>query len=120
MILSSCYIYVPVSNLRRAAKWYSETFGFELFFEDSAFYELRSGSGIRVLLILNENNINSQMKYSNGYQPAYGFTVPDINSIRQQLADKGVKVDEIIDYAGLSFSFHDPDGNIIELWNRNE
>ncbi|MCD9025477.1 VOC family protein [Cohnella silvisoli] len=117
MQLLGGYHYIPVSNLQRSAEWYSDHLGFKLVFEDPLYLELRSESGIRIILITNEDNVRSHMTYSNGPQAAYGFIVSNIESTYQQFIEKGIKIGRISNYQGTSFGFHDPDGNIIELWS---
>lgn len=70
-----------------------------------------------MFLIPNEVGVTSHMKYANGEQASYGFTVDeDIRVLYQQFIDKGIKVGRLSEYAGLSFKLYDPDGNAIELW----
>jgi predicted enzyme related to lactoylglutathione lyase len=110
------YVYLPVSDFDAAAKWYHEVFGFETAFVDPLYRELRSPSGIQVMLIERRGGVNAHMMYGQNEQAAYGFTVRDINFVHAALLDKGVNVKKIIEYQGKSFSFTDPDGNIIEIW----
>lgn len=117
MELLSGYIYIPVTNLERSVEWYAKYLHFETAFEDPLYVEMRSTTGIRILLIVSEEAVNSQMTYSNGPQAAYGFVVPDIDQARQWLMDHGIEVRRISNYQGKSFGFYDPDGNIIELWS---
>ncbi|AZN41293.1 VOC family protein [Paenibacillus albus] len=118
MRLQTSYQYIPVSNLQAASEWYAEHLGFTLAVEDPICLELRSTSGIRIFLIPNEDgSVNSQMRYSNGVQASYGFTVADdVQLLYQHFKDKGIQVGKLTDYQGLSFKFYDPDGNAIELW----
>jgi len=114
----SNYQYIPVSNLKLVSEWYIENLGFEIVFEDPIFIELRTLSGVRIILIPNdEGKVTSHMNYSNGSQSTYGFTVSDIYAIYQQFKEKGIEVGELSDYQGLSFGFNDPDGNKIEIWS---
>ncbi|WP_186327356.1 VOC family protein [Paenibacillus sp. Y412MC10] len=117
MELLSGYIYIPVTNLERSEAWYAKYLHFETAFEDPLYVEMRSTTGIRIMLIVSEEAVNSQMTYSNGPQAAYGFVVPDIDQARQWLMDHGIEVRRISNYQGKSFGFYDPDGNIIELWS---
>lgn len=121
MELQSSYQYIPVSNLQLAAEWYSEHLGFQVVLVDPAYIELRTGSGVRIMLISNdEGKVTSHMNYSSGVQASYGFTVSDdIPTLQQKLIDKGIKVGKLTNYQGLSFKFFDPDGNAIELWSDN-
>lgn len=116
MQMTSGYVYIPVSNLQSAAAWYTEHLGFKLVKEDPMFLELRAEPGIRILLITNEDGITSHMHYQAGTQASYGFTVTDIIAAYQHFIDTGIEVGRISHYEGTSFSFHDPDGNVIELW----
>ncbi len=114
--VNGSYIYIPVSDLTRAGAWYAEHLGFKLVFKDELYHEYRTKSGVRILLLPRIDNITSQMNFPYGTQPAYGFTVSDIQSIYQKFIDDGIEVGKLYNYGGLSFGFHDPDGNFIELW----
>lgn len=117
MIITSSYHYIPVSNLQQSRDWYTEHLGFRTVKEDPLFLELQTASGVRIMLISNGGNITSHMNYPSGTQAAYGFTVSDIDLVYQEFINKGIKVGKITEYAGKSFGFHDPDGNIIEVWS---
>ena len=118
--LVSGYVYLPVSDFNAAAEWYHEIFGFETSFSDPLYRELRSPSGIRLLLIERRGSVNAHMMYGQNEQATYGFTVKDIDYTHAILLSKGVKVKKIIAYQGKSFSFTDPDGNVIEIWEEKE
>lgn len=62
MIINS-YIYIPVSNIERAAEWYNNNLGFRIIYKDALFFDMRTESGIQILLIPNEKDMVSQMKY---------------------------------------------------------
>lgn len=68
------------------------------------------------MLIPGEKNMNSQMQYSTGQQPAYGFCVNDFDAVREKIEMNSVKIGNVFDYFGRSFSFFDLDGNKIEIW----
>jgi len=119
-MLGSAYVYVPVSDFDKATAWYGETLGFEPVFSDPLYRELRSPSGIRIMLFERRGGVNSHMMYDAMEQAAYGFTVPDAAEIRSRLISKGVAVGEIVEYQGKSFHFTDPDGNVIELWEERK
>lgn len=108
MNLLGSYQYVYVSNLKRSADWYEEYLGFKLWREDPYFLDLRTDSGIRILLVEQENP-NTQLDY--------GFVTSDVHSIYRRLKEKEIKVSEMTNYVGDSFRFHDPDGNLIEMWS---
>ena len=117
MKLISGYIYIPVSNFDKAAKWYNEILGFEIIFTDPLYYGLRSPSGIHIMLIERRGGINSHMIYHDtGEQAVYGFIVNDAEAARAELVSKNVDVRRLSKYQGKSFGFYDLDGNIIELW----
>lgn len=115
-MLISSYIYIPVTNLKEAACWYEKNLGFKVRHKDNLYYDMRTANEVKIMLITNENNINSQMKYSTGLQPAYGFCVSDFDAVKKKLTDNSVKMGEVFDYFGRSFSFFDLDGNKIEIW----
>jgi len=115
-MLISSYIYIPVSDLERASKWYEKNLDFKLVYKDALYYDMRTANGIKIMLISGENNISSQMKYSTGEQAAYGFCVDDYDIIRKKLEANGVEIGEEFEYFGRSFSFYDLEGNKIEIW----
>lgn len=120
MKLMNSYVYIPVSDLYTAAEWYSKYLGFKIVVEDSIYLEIRTESGVRVMLIPNEGKVTSHMNYSTGTQASYGFIVSDINMIYEKFEEEGIIVDKMTEYQGKSFKFHDPDGNRIELWSDYE
>ena len=119
MIINS-YICIPVSNIERAAEWYNNNLGFRIIYKDALFFDMRTESGIPILLIPNEKDMVSQIKYSTGEQPAYGFVVGDFKETKKALQKNGVNTGEIINYCGRSFSIFDIDGNKIEIWENYE
>ncbi|XEC95780.1 VOC family protein [Paenibacillus tarimensis] len=116
--LKSAYLTIPVSDFRHSAEWYGEHLGFKVVTEDPFYFELVNESGIRILLQQNEHNLHSHFTYPDGsLQSSYGFMVDDAESAYHYFVDKGVKVGQLFDYQGKSFSFYDPDGNFIEVWS---
>lgn len=115
-MLISSYIYIPVADLEKAADWYEENLDFHVIYKDSLYYDVRTDNGVKIMLIPGEKKMNSQMQYATGQQPAYGFCVDDFDAIKEKLEQNGVKIGETYDYFGRSFSFFDPDGNKIEIW----
>ena len=67
------------------------------------------------MLLPNEEHITSQLAFSDEENPAY-FIFDDIEAIREKLLGNNIKVGEMLDYQGRSFSFFDLDGNKIDLW----
>jgi len=117
MNLLSGYIYIPVSNFDKAAEWYKNILGFDLVFTDKLYRELRSPSGLRIILIERRFNVNSHMIYDDtGVQAVYGFTIDNAEAVHKELILKGLQPKKISDYQGKSFGLADLDGNIIEFW----
>ena len=119
-MLISSYIYIPVSDLEKAASWYEKNLDFNVVYKDALYFDMRTANGIKIMLIPSDNNITSQMQYPTGQQPAYGFCVNDFDVIREKLEANSVKIGEVFDYFGRSFSFFDMDGNKIEIWEDYE
>ena len=119
-MLISSYIYIPVGDLEKAAGWYEKILDFKVIHRDSLYFDMRTDNGVKIMLIPSEKNITSQMQYSTGQQPAYGFCVEDFDFIREKLEMNNVKIGEVFDYFGRSLSFFDLDGNKIEIWEDYE
>ena len=115
-MIKSSYVYIPVTDLEKAARWYEKNLGFKVRYKDTLYYDMRTDGNVKIMLLTNENGIHSQMKYSSGMQPAYGFCVSDFDAVRRKLVDNDVKIGEVFDYFGRSCSFFDLDGNKIEIW----
>ena len=115
------YVYIPVSDIGRAAKWYSDALGFRQVRTDPLFMELRAGFGIRVFLIPTDNTSSSvphpQMNYQGMVQASFGFTVSNYAAVQERLRRAGAELTETMDYVGLCCKFYDPDGNAIEIWS---
>jgi len=119
--LKTAYLTIPVSNFQRSIEWYGEHFGFKVVTEDPFYVELQNESGIRILLQQNEHDLHSHFVYPDGaLQSSYGFIVDDAESVYHCLIGRGVKVGDLFNYQGKSFSFYDPDGNFIEIWSLPE
>lgn len=119
MIVSS-YIYIPVSDLEEAAAWYGSNLDFKVVHKDSLYYDLRTENGIRAMLLPEEGDMVSQMRYSTGEQPAYGFCVDDFDGMMERMRQNNIRTGEVFDYFGRSFSIYDPYGNKIEIWEDHE
>ena len=117
MQLIKGYFYIPVSDFDVSVKWYEDVLGFKLVLNDPLYRDLESPTGIRIMLIERRGNINSQMMYDTGEQASYGFIVDNIEEIHSYLISKDIRVTNIGDYQGKSFSFFDPDDNRIEMWS---
>ena len=104
-MLISSYIYIPVGDLDQAAGWYEKNLDFHVIYRDSLYYDMRTDNGVKIMLIPNEKNMTSQMQYSTGQQPAYGFCVDDFDSMKEKLQRNNVKIGEVFDYFGRSLSF---------------
>ena len=113
--IQSVYIYIPVSDFEKSEKWYAEMFGFTTTLCDKLYRDMSSPSGVRIMLIEQLDGANSHMLYGNMKQAAYGFTVDDLDAIREKPISENVVVGDINEYQGKSFNFTDPDGNTIEI-----
>ena len=99
-MLISSYIYIPVNDLEKAASWYEKNLDFKIIYKDSLYFDMRTDNGVKIMLIPSERNITSQMQYSTGEQPAYGFCVDDFDSIKEKLEMNSVKIGEVFYYFG--------------------
>lgn len=84
-MLISSYIYIPVADLEKAASWYEKILDFNVIHRDSLYFDMRTDNGVRIMLIPSERNVTSQMQYSTGEQPTYGFCVDDFDVIKEKI-----------------------------------
>ena len=116
LLPQSVYIYIPVSNFDKSEKWYADMFGFTTTLCNKLYRDMSLPSGVRIMLIEQLNDVNSHMLFGGMKQAAYGFTVDNLDAIREKLISENVIIGDINEYQGKSFNFTDPDGNVIELW----
>jgi catechol 2,3-dioxygenase-like lactoylglutathione lyase family enzyme len=107
---------VPVSDIDRARDFYVEQVGFNLDFDTRPSEGVRvvqltpPGSGCSIVIGSGLGEI-SEMKP--GIVKGLHLVVKDIRQTRDLLIERGVKMDEIVEYPrGIKFAgFSDPDGN---------
>lgn len=106
-------IIIRVSHAANAKKWYTETLGFNVLFEDESMglVVLDTGGPTSLTLWKTDQPIKGNSKTS-----AYPiFKTKDAEALRNELEKKDVKVDAIEqDEYVKFFHFYDPDGNMLE------
>jgi len=104
-----------VSDLKRAAKFYEETLGFEKKYEYSSYAGFECG-GVEIGLIPKpEQRIRPT-------SPSVEFLVDNVDRMYNELKNKGVKfIKELHDepWGGRQATFTDPDGHILEITQIN-
>ena len=107
------YINVFVRDLGRAVRFYSETLGFEVLFEDADFGYASFQTG-RVRLAVAATDDEALV----GRHTGIGFAVDDLIAVHQALADKGVEFSsppEKQPWGGFMAILLDPDRNSFYL-----
>jgi catechol 2,3-dioxygenase-like lactoylglutathione lyase family enzyme len=106
-------IIVRVSDYATSLKWFTDNLGFKLQYED---LDLKLGvlntGGATSLTVWQRLNANVIKGNSSSYPI---FKTDDIESLRNQLLIREVKVGDIYDDGMVRyFNFFDPDGNVME------
>jgi predicted enzyme related to lactoylglutathione lyase len=107
---------VPVSDVDRAKAFYVERVGF------NTDHDVEPSDGVRVVQltppgsacsIVLSTGLPEISEMTPGAVKALHLVVADIGKTRQELADRGVEVGEIVEYPqGIKYvGFSDPDGN---------
>jgi|HigsolmetaAR206D_1030411.scaffolds.fasta_scaffold00203_11 Lactoylglutathione lyase and related lyases len=106
-------VIIRVSNFTVSKEWYMEKLGFSVLFEDAnmqlAVLDTQSGVSLTIwgtqqAIVVNKDTASYPI-----------FKTPDAAALRQELVNRGVKADEIIEDAYTKyFMFYDPDGNVLE------
>lgn len=109
-------VVVPVSDIDRSVAFYRDQVGFHLDHdtqnEHMHVVQLTPpGSGCSIVF----GDLPSQNEMEPGSMKALQLVVGDAAAARQELADRGVEVSDLMVMAptdgGTFFGFHDPDGN---------
>ena len=113
-------VQLPVSDVDRSLKFYTEQLGFVLD------VDVRPVEGMRVVQLtppgsacslLMGTGMGESSSRRPGSQKALHLVVTDVVAARQELLDRGVDVAEVVDVGGgvLYAWFSDPDGNSLAL-----
>jgi catechol 2,3-dioxygenase-like lactoylglutathione lyase family enzyme len=110
------FISVPVRDMERATRFYSDTLGLEQVSE-GGFPQFQLGGNLSVYL-LNMEAIGSQ--FTAPHSAHVALRVPDVVETRKELEAKGVEFrGEILDTGVCHMAFFaDPDGNALMLHRR--
>ncbi|MDN4491968.1 VOC family protein [Ureibacillus aquaedulcis] len=112
-------VFVHVSNLKEAAKWYCELLGLEVGLEkiqSPVFNVPVSGT---TSLTLDDHTFDSHYKHHASPNPIFNFYAPDIDAAYQYIKEKDYKVVREIEwhYEMAWFNVEDPDGNVVMICN---
>lgn len=101
-------VFLEVTNMERSIGWYTEVLGFSVRWHDveNGYAAIEMGETPLTLV--------RAEKVTPGTHCLLNFYSADIYAAHQKLAERGVSVEDVIDYgAVLSFEFKDPDGHIL-------
>ena len=109
---------IPVSDVDRAKDFYTEKVGFKVDLDVNADTDHRVSGVMRVVQLTPPGSACSIafgtgiVDTPPGSVKALHLVVPDIETARGKLVERGVEVGEVQDLGGVLYaSFEDPDGN---------
>ncbi|WP_456279321.1 VOC family protein [Bacillus sp. AK128] len=115
-------IYLPVTDLEASTDWYVKKLAAEVNYKDTD-KSILNLANMSILLVkaLSEQSSNFIDSYGNK-RFSMTFEVDGLNELttfHKKLVESGVTVGEIENrgHAGRNFIFHDPDGNIFDVWS---
>ena len=110
------FVSVPVTDLERSTKWYSETLGLpQTGF--GAWPEFKLGDNV-FLYLLDPTNVGQE--FAGPHTSAIALRVADVAEAKRALEEKGVQFDGDVFDTGVCHmaQFADPDGNRLMLHRR--
>jgi catechol 2,3-dioxygenase-like lactoylglutathione lyase family enzyme len=109
------FISVPVQDMERARRFYTETLGLQNASPDAAWPELETGN--ISLYLVDPTKIGATFAPHTAH---IALRVPDVSEARKQLEEVGVEFEgEILDTGVCHMTFFkDPDGNALMLHRR--
>jgi len=109
------FISVPVQDMERATRFYTETLGLQNASPDAAWPELETGN--ISLYLVDPTKIGATFAPHTAH---IALRVPDVAEARKQLEEVGVEFEGDIFDTGVCHMafFHDPDGNSLMLHRR--
>ena len=112
-------VIVRVSNIDAAREWYVKKLELASLFEDESMKLVVLDTNGPTSLTLWQTNEILRINRNTGSYPI--FSTPDADALRQQLLNKGINAEEIIQDAYVKyFFFYDPDGNVLEACQVHE
>jgi predicted enzyme related to lactoylglutathione lyase len=111
------FVSVPVTDMQRSKRFYSETLGLPLVSGDDAWPEYQLGENVS-LYLLDPTNIGQE--FNGPHSSAIALRVPDVEAARSELEARGVAfVGDTFDTGVCHMAhFSDPDGNVLMLHRR--
>ncbi|MGN7360225.1 VOC family protein [Paenibacillus sp. SAF-054] len=114
-------IELPVKDVAKSAKWYTEVFGLGFCFpfnegDDAAWLNL---NGMSLGLVEALEVPKFEFVSSKGERkPVLTFQAENIQQMSRELSQKGVQVGEMLYKPGGGYSFQivDPNGNLLGVW----
>ena len=107
-------VIVRVSNIATSKEWYIKKLGLALLFEDDNLKLVVLDTKGPTSLTLWQTDKTVSVNRNTASYPI--FRTPDADALRQELLNRGIEVEEIIQDAYVKyFFFNDPDGNILKL-----
>ena len=108
------FISVPVQDMERATRFYTETLGIQNASPDAAWPELETGNVS--LYLVDPTKIGATFAPHTAH---IALRVPDVSEARKQLEEVGVEFEgDILDTGVCHMAFFkDPDGNILNVIN---
>jgi len=110
---------IPVKDLDRAEKFYTEIMGMERLRRNSHMVFMRAGAHCFVLTY-SHNSVEPNAGDAHDIHHAFRVTAPDYDAAKAFLAQRGIRIFKEEDrrsgtFQGRSAYFHDPDRNVIEI-----
>ncbi|MBS4201050.1 VOC family protein [Bacillus sp. FJAT-49732] len=120
MIENILYNTVPVKDIPKSIKWYTDVLGFQFIWhsEEEKLAQVNLPSG--QMLFLSETNDHTNANFTKNGVPksVVGFQAKQIEQLYEHLKVHGVQVEEIVhdEIGGYKFlDFFDPDGNMLNV-----
>ena len=110
---------VPVKDLDRAEKFYTEIMGMERLRRNSHMVFMRAGADCFVLTY-SKKPVDPNAGNAHDIHHAFRVTAQDYDRAKTFLAEKGIRIFKEEDrrsgtFQGRSAYFHDPDRNVLEI-----
>jgi len=111
---------IPVKDLDRSEKFYTEIMGMERVRRTGHMVFLRAAGRDCFVLTFSENPIDPNPADRHEIHSAFRLTAEEYDRAKAFLAEKGIKIIKEEDrrsgtFQGRSAYFHDPDRNVIEI-----
>ena len=113
------YVILLCENLEPMKSFYREIMGFEIYRDDGEWVEMKIGASLLTLRKRGRSYDGAKLVNTASVQLAFRVAPAEVEICHRELLAKGIEIldpPRDMDYGHRTLFFHDPEGNILEIY----